>query len=574
VIAFLLSTAVLAQTSEVSPAPAWIRFDHLPRISARGEPFGERAEVTFDLSPFETVDEVAVFEEAAAENLRWRFVQASRTAFVTGMPGRRSLALLRTRGRNDYFVEGPFSWPASAQHRKVENIRRRTLLGEAALLPLRTPIRFFPSEAGALCETAGVGRWQCIGVPADAPGVVVARREGGRVAWAEIPSSSTERVAASSSEWGALVRLDAPEHSSDAPLAKLQKPGPAGGAVMVPDPGFEFRSLAQGLIWIAGAETPAGRVVELRWGPFVGKADAAQTVAAAESGEPVPVAVAAPTTVRGTVTDSARAPVSGAVVLLCDAGPGARSDKGARSVIADTVTDAVGRYEILGLPRGDYLLRVCAGAYGCFENRADLSGAANDFVLSPRATFIGRVMSPGGVPETGASALISPTIDEYMRAEDRVALIPLQVSADADGRFRIAAPARGRFVVEVRASRGAAARRRVEVSDFSPAIVDLGDIALSQPGAFEAIVLKCPSGELRLIGPVGGDSTLPQRIAFPIDSQQRASVQLPESGTWLLAANCGGVARGLSPSILNEVREVFGKEVTFEIEPEAPANPH
>ena len=120
-------------------------------------------------------------------------------------------------------------------------------------------------------------------------------------------------------------------------------------------------------------------------------------------------------------------------------------------------------------------------------------------------------------------------------------------------------------MLEAKSERGGAARRSVEVGEFAPEVTEVGDLMLSVPGTFEAVVKGCAAGEINLIGPVGGESPLPSTLRFPLDAAGRGRVELPEDGSWLASATCGGARRAVEPLMLGEVRDLFGTEVVFEL---------
>ena len=160
---------------------------------------------------------------------------------------------------------------------------------------------------------------------------------------------------------------------------------------------------------------------------------------------------------------------------------------------------------------------------------------------------------------------ISPALSSYERAPDRLRLLPLMTRQDGEGRFRIAAPGNGRFLIEARSERGGVARRAVEATEFSPSVTQLGDLTLSDPGSFQAVVAGCTAGVIHLTGPVGGENVLPAALEFPLDAQGRGEVRLPEGGTWIALADCGGVRRVVVPQLLDEVGDLFGTVVRFEL---------
>ena len=572
--AFVLM-AISAPAPPASDPLAWIGVAYRP---AKGEPSPDRPEVSFEPPAGVTVDEVALLEPPSEGDPRWRLLgsrPAPRASF-RALPGRSVVAFLRAKGETAYWMDGPFVWPAAPARREPSPVKRRTIGGVAVGAAAGSSIRVLPDPGGAICRIDTLGVWTCVGVPADARGVVVGSRESrgepGRLFWADVPASiGAARLETHSASWAAFVRLVAEPPPAGAPTLTIQKPGSRDGRMFYPDTGFESRVFPGGRVLVFGADSAEGRRATFRWETLSGHAEIDSLTSSWRSGEPSPVPLRDRIIVRGVVRSPDGDPIAGALYLLLESGdPKRPGGKTPDRAVATGEADAAGRFEIADVAPGSYRLRACDGSIGCAERDVDLDSPANDVTLTPKTAFRGRAVSRGGVPEGGAWVRISPAISDYVQSADRLRLLPLVARADGEGRFRIAAPASGRFVLEVRSERGGAARRNVEVGDFSPAATDLGDLVLSVPGTFDALVKGCPGGELRLLGPIGGESALPSNLPFPLDAGGRARVQLPEDGTWIVAATCGGTRREVEPPVLNEVRDLFGTEVVFSLVADAP----
>lgn len=556
---------------------AWVGLPHRP---AGVEPARDWPEVVFEAPAEVAVDEIAVFEEPATGDPRWRLLGSGtgpRGSF-RAEPGRRVVAFFRVKGESTYLMDEPLIWPRAPTHRQPSPVKRRTIGGVAAAAVTGDPVRILPEALGAFCRAETLRVWRCIGVPADARAVVVGsfgrRDERGRAFWADIAPSggSSGSLDTHVAPWAAFVRLatDSPPPPGS-PVVTLQKPGSGDGTMLYPETAFETRTFPNGRLVLLGTDVPDGRRATFRWGSLTGHAQIEELVADAIPIEPTAVPLRERIVIRGSVRSPDGDSIAGAPFMLLERGePKRPGEKRLDRAIATGETDAAGRFEIADVAPGSYRLRACDGSLGCAERDVDLDASANDVTLTPKSAFSGRALSRGGVPEGGAWVRISPAISDYAQSTDRLRLLPLVARADRDGRFRIAAPASGRFVLEVKSERGGAARRNVEVGDFSPAVTDVGDLILSVPGAFDAVVKGCPGGELRLLGPMGGESALPANLPFALDAAGRARVQLPEDGTWLVGATCGGARRQVEPPVLNEVRDVFGTEVEFSVVAEGP----
>jgi hypothetical protein len=275
--------------------------------------------------------------------------------------------------------------------------------------------------------------------------------------------------------------------------------------------------------------------------------------------------------VFGTVSAEDRQPLAGAIVVLLEGDPERverKTDRHVSRVLAESQTDGNGRFEFPDAPPGRYRLRGCHATVGCGERTVIVGSEPSDLVLVPRAVFRGRVIAGTGIPEAMATVRIIATLEHYTTTSDRLIALPLEIPAGPDGRFQIAAPSDGRYVIEARTSKGGIARRSVELTPFSPAATDLGDLRIGTPGEFVARLPECAGGALALSGPMGGETGLPAQLRFPIAADGRADIELPEGGSWLVAAECAGIRRYVDPIFLRSVEELFA-EIVLRLAPES-----
>ncbi len=559
----MISLLLAAATAAALPPPSWVGFPFREAAAEVGPP---SVEVLFKAPGSSAIDEIAVFQEADGTGPRWRLIGAGRgsRARLLGSPERRSVALFRVRGQPFYLMDGPFRWPLDSAEREPTPVHRRTVSG--GLPPKAETPHVLPEADGSFCES-GQGRWSCAGVRADRKGViVVAAGESDRrtILWTDIPASGSVGLTLHPAAWVAYVRLTSEPLPSGVPTVTLQKPGPAGGVLLIPDQAIETRFFAPDLLLLFGRDSPDGRVATFRWGSLSARSDVDSLVPPGVPEISIPLPLHPPIALAGTIRDPDGAPLVSALYLLLERSPSKLpGGKLAERTIADGETDRLGRWEASDVPPGIYRLRACEGTLGCAERDVATDTNDGDLVIRPTALFRGRVVARGGVPEPGAWIRITPTLGEFVASDDRIRRTPLMTRADEQGRFRIAASAKGRWVLEAKSEHGGVARREVDAGEISPDATDVGDLVLSVPGQFDAVVKGCGGGELTLTGPMGGETMLPSSLRFPLDAGGRARVEVPESGTWLAGAVCGGARRAVEPMLLNEVRDLFGTEVAF-----------
>lgn len=511
---------------------------------------------------------------------RWRAAQTAKQgrAVFPGTGGVETLVVVRRPGRKDYQVDGPFRWPGESGHRTLREVRYRGIAGSDSIVSPGVTLSLVgqpPVSDDALCETDGASRWQCVAVPVSFKGVVATcgSRDGG--AFGEVAPGSAAVVSFRHSAWASPIRLSPEEAVAEGPTQpeiRLAKPGPAGGQILVKEAGFEFLSLGGGLFWILGASPALDQTLQVRTGGHVARLP----LSAALSGgacEPTIVALEAEERIFGTVYDKEGKAAPRPFVFVLEETESASGPDAVRTrVVSGVDGDDDGKYRFSELVNRTYIVRACQGSLGCSERRVVPGSDPVDFHIQPRGPFKGRIVSTSGVPEPGATVRLVPTLSTYAGAKDRFKYLPLETRADGEGRFQIAAPEVGKFLLEARRNETGTARKEVEVSELSLTETDLGDIRLPPLGEFSADVVGCAGGTLEFIGPVGGAATVPSTLTFPIEPSGRAIVGLPEGGMWLLSATCGSVRRVVDPAILYRAEELVGLHVRFNVVEAGPAD--
>ena len=550
--AILLLAAVSASTA----AEIGFRFRGTP-----GGPPGEGVAVELTIGDEAVRADVLVDDGASGSRWKWLDggpVDRGRVTLRAPAESRALLVVRRLRGAR-YELEGPFRWPGSPASRTVRPVPRRTLRGTSSL-PSGVALHLVGTAFGdALCETDLPGGWQCAAVPLDFTGRLVACDGTNALAAAEVPHGSPDEIVMRALLTSALIRVATPEPAGDpAPVSvRLLRPASPGGIVLARDPTSEISELDGSLFWLESRADPAGLAVEISSRGFAtARFDFSRFRTPCEAPESVDLVRATPLT--GTVSDRSAGPVAGAIVIVRSADPDREP-----GVLADTLTDESGGFEVPDLAPRPHRLRACHAESGCGE-AVSIPGEPARIALDGGAIVTGRVLTGAGVPEPSAHVRIVPSLEASARPGDRLARMPLETTSGNDGRFRIAFPDTGEFLLEVRSESSGIARISVRRSSLSPPITEVGDVRLPEPLDLAVRVALCGAGVMSMSGPLGGETSMPTLLRFPLDAEGAAAVRLPEGGAWTAWATCGGRNVILAPAVLPDVGLLAGMEVRFE----------
>ena len=472
--------------------------------------------------------------------------------------GARALLLVRRPGVPGYSLDGPFAWPSSRGRRTPVPLPRRTVHG-SDVLGAETELRLVgEGSADALCE-AGRSGWQCPSTPAGFRGRIVVCERGRVVAAAEVRPDLPDAVVLRHPVLAGVLRIARDEPGADPAKVSIRvmRPTTAGSRIFVPDGSWAWSDLGSDLVWMEGKESVVGSYVEVRE-PSLAPARLPLAELASPCADPVTVALVREARLSGAVSDASGRPVPGALVFA-RIGDG----KAGGAPIADTETGESGDFELRGLEPRRYRLRACHPQIGCGEADA-VAGEPAALTIGESAVCVGRVLSNAGVPEPAASVRIVPTAKTWSDAPDPLTRLPLETVSGEDGRFRIALPDAGDFLVEVRTPSSGVARLAVRRTRLSPAVTDLGDVRLPEPLDLAVRVVRCGEGVLSLSGPLGGETSLPGILRFRLDSEGAAVVRVPEGGAWTAWAACAGSNVALDPAVLPDAASLSGIEIRFE----------
>lgn len=545
---------LLASLAAARPVPEIpFRFGENPGRSADGVPIemtvpaGSRADL---------------FVDGDGTLPRWTWTDGADVrdghATLRATAGARALLLVRRPGAVGYSLDGPFVWPSSPGRRASVPVPRRTVRG-SDVLGAEAELRLVGGgSTDALCETGPSG-WQCPATPAGFRGRIVVCERGRALAVAEVRPDLPEAVVLRRSGLAGVLRIarDTPGSDQRNVSIRVMRPAAAGSRVFVPDASWAWSDLGEDLAWLEGTESAAGSYVEVQEPLFVTArlplAELSSTCA-----DPLTVTLVREVPLGGTVSDASGRPVPGAFVL---ARPGGADAAGVP--VAEARTGEFGDFALRGLEPRRYRLRACHPELGCGEADA-VAGEPAAVTIGQSAACVGRVLSSGGVPEPAASVRIVPTAKTWTDAPDPLTRLPLETVSGGDGRFRIALPDVGDYLLEARTPSSGVARLAVRRSRLSPAVTDLGDVRLPEPLELVVRVARCGEGILSLSGPLGGETSLPAILRFRLDSEGAAIVRVPEGGAWTAWAACAGSNVALDPALLPDAASLSGIEIRFE----------
>lgn len=456
--------------------------------------------------------------------------------------------LLRVAGSGVYAASGVvYDKSASESITFLPGAWRTARAGRAASQP------YWVSDASPAAECMRTSTASlCLFVSADDPGVLVTIDEAG-LRFALSPFGKGGDAAWRAAPWGRFVRVRAPGGRDWSARVSVLVPALKHGRDLlrhsrVSEAAVVHR-LGDGAIWLEGGEPEPGARLEL-----TGRGAATTQVELSRvRGSPLTsfdVALAPEEIVEGEVRSDGRLLGGAAVNLMRLLAPPARrgaADEDERPMerVAESVTDATGRFRFDGLPRGDYELSISHPRRG----RARLAVRAPSVqrvTLKPHSLVRGRVVR-AGVPVAGAVVTVLPSYDAVLAARDPSVLIGESARTALDGRFELVTPDQGHLTLTALGEEGAS---RVALGDAQalPSIVELGDLRLDDQLDI-VILLDLPAAcVVSAAGPLGQPGIMLRRTEWV--SPGRWILRSALEGRWLMEASCDGVDIELDPPML------------------------
>jgi hypothetical protein len=203
-----------------------------------------------------------------------RVILTNGAASIDGPIGDETLVLIRALDRPEYLLDGPFRWPSKPSTYYVRADWRKTIRGRFS--GVRGALEWITADEqgrGAACEWRGKEDWECVGVPLHARGVVVMLTSGQvacGIPTGLLSSSGIDTARSRTSAWGRLMVVHGPSGGPSDPVRirangsgfqSVRERGSSGQAAL--DTDLHIDLIADGMVWIAGAEITPGVGVEI-----------------------------------------------------------------------------------------------------------------------------------------------------------------------------------------------------------------------------------------------------------------------------------------------------------------------
>ncbi len=540
--------------------------------------------LTGESASFQVI-EVILLETSSRAIPAWRtvrrsFVQPAHGMFsVVGNAGEVSLLVIRPVSGAWYSLEGPFTWPHQSDSRHIRLRHLRTLAGK---LPhgSSTPAELMwlqiddgSSVTTIPCTLMGESSWECVGVPVNASGVVVAISHDGLSFRVISRSDLDDRTAQpmDRAAWARLVSVSSPRRDDPAVELSIWRTETSRGfgrQLREPDPTTGTIRLDAAHFWIYGRSTPSDRFLQIAGPGFATARLDLGEVASGPLSAPAVVQLTESTPVLGVVLTHAGDPAPGALVLvseIVEQPPGVdptETRRVQRRSVMDARADSDGRFVLDGLGSQRYDLLVIHRT----EGRARLSytpdGRSLTVRLSAPRQIGGRVLWHDR-PAAGIPVVLLPDPDELAASREPLDHVSLETTTGSDGRFRLSLPPAGTTELRIGTDDTGLIRRRLLPTRQMAAMTDLGDLRLGRPIRFSAYLTGSDGCDLLAAGPMG---SLGMHVVRARSGPGGAfSVVLPEPGRWFFTASCSGTEWSVEPPTMNLQAETDDISVTFNV---------
>jgi hypothetical protein len=394
------------------------------------------------------------------------------------------------------------------------------------------------------CGITATAEWLCDGVSHETRGVVVLAG-GNRIGAVAVGLSPIDEA---ETRWGRLVRITAGGASPDdlrgltiaayrpeRPLNRMQ----SRRYQRVKDIDIHVSKLSDTMFWIGGFDVDPDGVVVLE-GPLIGSRRlATRHLPEGPPDEPVYLSAVAPAVVNGRVLDARGNPVDDAQVDLwdlvqLDVRPARLDDNTPMVHRASVTTSSDGAFQLEHLDDAIVLITAFHRSLGVGRIWVTESRPTIDLELMPPTRATGRVLKRS-LPVVGARVRFFPDADAFASSADPMTLVAAEVLTSDDGSFSLALPPNRAGSVLVDLDDGSRARVAVPAGQTKGDIV-LGDVAVPDGSHLTVRLLDGPGCSVAVVGPLGA---LGMTIVRATSLTTVYELDLPESGTWNLNAECG-----------------------------------
>lgn len=482
---------------------------------------------------------------------------------LQGSVGAETLFLIRARGSLGYILDGPFRWPAQAATYLVNTTWRKTIRGHST--GSHGPLIWVAKDEGGVarttCEWTASTTWECVGVPLEAVGVVVATTAGEvrcSIPSGPVSTSGVQGTGNHSSAWGRLivVRTGGTVRSKDgirvtAKRLQVSRERPLATRLEVlPDRQIHVERVADDVVWVWGTDTPAGAWIEIAATGAATERIDVHEVSEVTPELPLSIQLQASATVFGRVSIPGGNAAAEAMVTLYRFAPGDRDrdqQVQRRITIAEMRADADGAFQFSDLALEPYEVVAIHPVLGRGVRRVTPDGRQTEVVLRSTAQVRGRVLR-NGVPASGIRIVIVPDLAQFAAAGDITEMRGGETESNEDGRFTVSLAARGSNELRIGDERAGVRRVPLGAAESLSGVIDIGDVDLGATAVVTFVLEGNGTCDILLTGPTGrtGMSVLRSSRIGPALSQ----VTVPEPGRWQLVAACGGRERAVVPGVI------------------------
>ena len=415
--------------------------------------------------------------------------------------------------------------------------------------------------------------WACQSLSPHPRGMVVVVDADEGVAAIPVGLAPTESMPVLGT-WGRVVRIVAgpvsPEDLHDVKLSVWRPARPASRPQTLrfeteEEPGVTVIPLSDSAFWITGRVLDPDAYIRID-GPAV--ASVRLSTAGLQSGQaevPLFANVSPPNALQGQVQDEQGRDVENAVVeLWVPLRPGeerAAEHQAGRAFLRWAVSrsDAQGRFDFVRMASDSYEISATHDSAG--RASSVVSSLAEPLLLRLRAPAVatGRILRHGLAVEAARVRFV-PDVAAFSRSTDPGEHVAADTRSDGQGQFTLPLPPVRAGIVQVSVPDGPVVRVPLPAASGSRDVA-LGDILMPDTRTTILRLLDPRVCAFTAAGPIGQlGLMLVHAKPMSIGVFQLA---LPEPGTWVLDAECGGRGIGVEPSLL--IVPAAGPDVTVDV---------
>ena len=567
--------AILALASLSNAPPREPPFTILPPAASSESGARGVVTLTLDLQAESRVCEmVEVFQLAPSDRARrrWRLESdtirkvVDATLTLQGRPGKATLLALRCPGITAYALHGPFEWPLGPERQAVDLRARRTIRGTLPGQVSPPRVTWLDSEDSGdadpwpTCSLVEPARWQCIGLPLDRSGVVLAP-DSQPLSYGIVPLSAIgQPVEMRSAAWGRLIRILGVSHDKTELHVAAKKPSSSGRRprsirmFLTPDDTITVSQVSRSSFWISGSRRTEEGVLEITGARIATERIPMDDWQGGPPELPIYVPTAPPILVAGQVLTADGRPARRSLVSVSElyADPAPRreavEEPPYRRSITEVRTDSQGRFQIAGLGPHSYEFLATHATLGRVSAILEPDTAPIVLRLKAPKQVRGRVVRELQ-PVSGVPVRTVPNLAQLAESIDPTDYIGGDTITDRDGRFLLALPPRGSGELRIGQGGTGVVRLPLPVVTQMPLVTDLGDIELFPLARLIVRIDGVDACELYAIGPLGSPGVEIMRPTRQAPGVR--SFRLPESGWWWLSLVCNNLEEPLRPSFVH-----------------------